>query len=353
MKNILIVLRHDADYRPGGDTVLLTALSKYLFDCNCKITTGLPNDVKGYDFVVCANLDRPVEAYNLLLLCLKDDVPLHLMALHHSYKELSKFLRSGLFGWKRILSVLARFKPVQYEQYLWTLRVIISFFSKGPLLSFGNVSRAQKALLENCELLLVVSQDELKMIQHDIGKVFCRVVEVPHIIEEQSSVEIAKKQIVFCPGRIESRKNQLFLLEVAKCLKEYKFVFMGRLNSSEPSYCAKFMDKLSKLDNVTYLEPREINGFREYLLGSNIVLTASWFEVTSLIEIEVLKNKKKLVTCSPSYNHSFFFNPFTFEFNNLNHCVNVLKKAFDEENFELPGDYPENHQITKSYIDSV
>lgn len=353
MKKILIVLRHDAGYRPGGDTMLLSTLSKYLDDFWCNIVVGVPDHVEGFDFVICANIDRPIEANELLNICQRDQVPLHLMTLHHSYVELSRFLKSGLRGWKQILAMMVRFKPVYYEQCLWQLRVVASYFSKGTTLKFGNVRRSQLALLENCELLLVVSKEELKMIEHDIGAVSSRVVEVPHIINSEPIKEVAEKKIVFCPRRIESRKNQLFLLQVAERLSEYKFVFMGRLNSSESGYCKKFMNNATKLENVLYLEPREIKEFRSYLMSSNIVLTASWFEVTSLIELEVLKNGKKLVTSSPSYNHSFFSNPFTFKSNDLNECVNIVLKAYDEENYVAKCDYPENDKIIKGYINSV
>jgi glycosyltransferase involved in cell wall biosynthesis len=353
LKKILIVLRHDADYRPGGDTMLLSTLSKYLVDFRCNIVVGVPDHVGGFDFVICANLDRPIEANELLNICQRDRVPLHLMTLHHSYAELARFLKSGLHGWKRILAMMVGFKPVYYEQFLWLLRVVASYFSKGTTLKFGNVRRSQLALLENCELLLVVSTDELKMIEQDIGAVSSRFVEVPHIINSEPIKEVAEKKIVFCPGRIESRKNQLFLLQVAERLNDYKFVFMGRLNASESSYCKKFMKNVSKLENVSYLKPREIKEFRSYLMSSNIVLTASRFEVTSLIELEVLKNGKKLVTSSPSYNHSFFSNPFTFKANDLNECVEIVKLAYQDENYEGRSDYPENDDIIKKYVEGI
>ena len=98
---------------------------------------------------------------------------------------------------------------------------------------------------------------------------------------------------------------------------------------------------------------KEISEFRQYLLSSDIVLTASWFEVTSLIELDVLKNGKKLVTCSKSYNHSFFSNPFAFEAHDINECAEVIIKASKIENYQINGCYPDNDKIIKGYIDSL
>jgi glycosyltransferase involved in cell wall biosynthesis len=352
-KKILVVMRHDSNYRPGGDTMLLSSLSKYLIDFQCKTVVGVPNSVKDFDYVICANLDRPIEANQLLNICQRDQVPFHLMTLHHSYAEMSKFLKFGLFGWKRILAIIVRYRPVYYEQCLWFFRVIASYFSRGATLKHGNVRKSQLALLKNSELLLVVSKDELNMIEVDIGIVSCEVAEVPHILEGDNIKQAEKKRIIFCPGRIESRKNQLFILKVAEHLDNFKFVFMGRLNSSESRYCKIFMKNVNELDNVSYLEPKEISEFRRYLLNSDIVLTASWFEVTSLIELDVLKNGKKLVTCSKSYNHSFFSNPFAFEAHDINECVEVIIKASNIENYKIDGYYPDNDKIIKGYIDSL
>jgi glycosyltransferase involved in cell wall biosynthesis len=352
-KKILVVMRHDSKYRPGGDTMLLLALSKCLIDFQCKTVVGVPNNVKGFDYVLCANLDRPIEANQLLNICQRDHVPFHLMTLHHSYTEISKFLEFGLFGWKRILAMSVRYRPIYYEQCLWFLRVITSYFSRGVTLKHGNVRKSQLALLKNSELLLVVSKDELKMIEKDIGIVSSEIVEVPHILEGETIKQSEEKRIIFCPGRIESRKNQLFILRVAKHLHNFKFVFMGRLNYSESSYCKKFMKNVNELENVSYLEPKEISEFRQYLLSSDIVLTASWFEVTSLIELDVLKNGKKLVTCSKSYNHSFFLNPFTFKAHDINECAEVIIKASKIENYQINGCYPYNDKIIKGYIDSL
>ena len=355
MKKILVVLRHDTVFRPGGDTTLLSDIALSLDGFECHVVNGVPKSVLGYEFALCANLDRPLEALQLLQICQESNVPLHLMALHYNYDAMTKFFRFGLVGWKRYVAILANFRPVRYEQLLWSIRVVSSFFSKGSRLKFGNIARAQAKLIRECELLLVVSGDELKSIEQDIGPVSCKVIELPHLLNDDIAevASLAKEKVIFCPGRIESRKNQLFILAVAATLPNLDFVFMGRVNSSEKKYYDSFLDRASKLQNVSILPPLSVSEFRVYLSKVDVVLTASWFEVTSLIELDVLRNGNKLVCGSASYNDSFFSNSLIYLDNDIESCRDRVLSAVDGEDFVVSGKYPSATEIINRYVEDI
>jgi len=358
-KKILIVLRHDAKTKAGGDVTLMTELSLSLCDygLDCDLVEGVPDSLHGYSLAICANLDRPIEAALLLKKCSKANVPLQLMALHHSHDAVSDFLRFGLSGWKHLIARLAGYDPVSYEQYLWYARVFFSYLIKDRSLPFGRVRAAQLKLIDGCHSILVVSRAELDQIERDIGIVRSRVIHLPHIIksEDTNFRSVSRRDVVFCPGRIESRKNQLFLLSVAEVLPNYKFVFMGAPNKSEMAYVNDFLKKVSELPNVKFLSPRGLSEFKEYLISADVVLTASWFEVTSLIELEVLACSKKLVTASRSYNDSFFSNSLKFNFNDVESCKNTIIRAVSSSNIDrvVTGEYPSRDNILCSYIDEV
>tara|TARA_B110000211_G_C14011053_1_gene523166 strand:- start:304 stop:1383 length:1080 start_codon:yes stop_codon:yes gene_type:complete len=355
MKKILVVLRHDAALRPGGDTALLTEIARSLVGFECDVVSGVPKSVSGYEFVLCANLDRPMEAFDLLNKCQQFAVPLHLMALHHSYEAMTKFLRLGLVGWKRYVAFFANFQPVKYEQLLWNIRVLSSYVLKERRLKFGSVAGAQARLMRECEFLLVVSGDELKSIEQDIGPVSCKVIELPHLLNDDIAevASLAKEKVIFCPGRIESRKNQLFILAVAATLPNLDFVFMGRVNSSEKKYYDSFLDRASKLQNVSILPPLSVSEFRVYLSKVDVVLTASWFEVTSLIELDVLRNGNKLVCGSASYNDSFFSNSLIYLDNDIESCRDRVLSAVDGEDFVVSGKYPSATEIINRYVEDI
>ena len=355
MKRILIVLRHDADSKPGGDSNLLQHISRLLPDFQTDLTFGVPSSVDDYEYVISSNLDRPREGYELLKLCKKSSIPLHFMTLHHySNEAISNYLKNGLYGWKYLVALFSNFNPIKYEQFLWNIRVIISFFKKGKNLRFGNVAKAQKELINRCDYLLVVSKDEHISIKRDFGNIESKVIEFPHILKNdfEFNQKSVKKDLILCPGRVECRKNQLFLLDVAESMPEMKFLFMGKINESDKKFVKKFLKKAKILKNVEISQALEIEEFNSFLFNSNIVLTASWFEVTSLIELQVLSNKKKLVCNSLSYNSSFFENSLVYEHNDIESCRQKILDA-KKDNFIVSGNYPSSKGIIEHYTSII
>ena len=355
MKRVLIVLRHDADSKPGGDSNLLQHISRLLPDCETEVTYGVPLSVANYEYVISSNLDRPIEGYELLKLCKKSSIPLHFMTLHHySNKAISKYLKNGLYGWKYLIALISNFNPIKYEQFLWNIRVIISYFKNRASLRFGNVAKAQKELINECDCLLVVSQEELNSIKRDFGNIKSKVIEFPHILTNVLDINqtSAKKNLIFCPGRIECRKNQIFLLDVAESLPEIEFLFMGKINKSDKRYVRKFLKKANGLKNVKISPALGVEEFNKFLYNSDIVLTSSWFEVTSLIELQVLRNEQKLVCNALSYNSSFFKNSLVYDHNNLESCRQKIFQA-SNDNYSVFGNYPTSKGIIDNYIKNI
>ena len=356
-KKVLIVLRHDARNKPGGDSNLLKEISKLLVGFDVHIAYGVPNSVADYDFVMSSNLDRPIEGYDLLKLCNKSSTPLHFMTLHHhSNQAISNYLRKGLFGWKFFIAVISNYNPIKYEQFLWNIRVCLSYLKKSKNLKFGSVANAQKKLIKECKYLLVVSRHELESIKKDVGNIASKVIYMPHVLKNNNSIKnnsiknnTIQEKIIFCPGRIECRKNQLFILEVAENMPEYKFIFMGNVNQSDKSYVKSFFKKANKLKNVDILSALKEDDFNEFLASSNIVLTASWFEVTSLIELQVLRSGNKLVCNSLSYNDSFFTNSLVYKHNDIESCCKKIIEAY-EDKFRVYGYYNLSEDIIDSYL---
>ena len=355
MEKVLIVLRHDAQDKPGGDTALLTDIYTSLSNFDCTLVTGLPKSVVSFKFVVGCNLDRPIEGYELLKLCKKNSVPLHFMTLHHSsHNAMRNYLQDGLLGWKKVIAFLANYDPIKYEQFLWNIRVIISKVFKKHKLKYGNVAKAQNALIRESEFLLVVSDKEIESIERDIGTIASKTIIFPHLLpsDPQEIIKDNQNKIIFCPGRIECRKNQLFILRVAECMPELDFVFMGRINKSDRKFYNLFTRKVSKLKNVKVAQPLDIKEFKNYLMNSDVVLTASWFEVTSLIELDVLRKHKKLVCNSSSYNSSFFINSLQYNFNDISSCMNKINCALNDD-YSVLGSYPKNSTIINTYLDQI
>ena len=355
MEKVLIVLRHDAREKPGGDTALLTEIYTSLSHFDCTLITGLPKSVAGFKFVIGCNLDRPIEGYELLKLCKSDSVPLHFMTLHHSsHQAMSDYLKYGIVGWKKIIAFFSNYEPIKYEQLLWNIRVTIDKIFRRHDLKYGDIIKAQRALVRESEYLLVVSSDEIRSIEKDIALIASKTIIFPHLLPADTQRTTADKEekIIFCPGRIECRKNQLFILRVAELMPDLDFVFMGRINKSDKKFYRLFIRKVSKLKNVTVAQPLGVREFRNYLMNADVVLTASCFEVTSLIELDVLKEHRKLVCSSSSYNNSFFTNSLQYEFNSVSSCIEKINCALSGD-YSVFGRYPQNSAIIKNYLDQT
>jgi|TARA_B110000908_G_scaffold8787_2_gene10865 hypothetical protein len=355
MNKILIVTRHDALEKPGGDTGLLKDIQRAFSMFDCTMVAGVPKSITGYKFVFACNLDRPIEGHQLLKLCKRDSIPLHFMSLHHSsHFDISNYLKEGLFGWKKIIAFFANYDPVNYEQILWNIRVIVNFISRKHKLKFGSVIKAQRALIQESEYLLVVSKEEVESIETDIGVISSKIIIFPHILpfDPYKKIKDQKNNAIFCPGRIECRKNQLFILMVAEHMPEHNFIFMGPINKSDKRFHKLFIKKSLELKNVKVLPAQSITDFKAFLLHSDVVLTASWFEVTSLVELDVLKRGDKLVCNSSSYNSSFFKNSLEYKANDLHDCISKINSAIKND-YILEGSYPEDNEIINSYLETI
>lgn len=128
-RKILVATRHDAIDKPGGDAHLLHQFAKELeAEFDVEVIVGVPSAsrLENVAAVLCANLDRPVEADRTLELCSERNIPVYLYALHHPDAGVSASLRHGVQGWKRHVARWARYRPEAYETSLWMLRVIVT-----------------------------------------------------------------------------------------------------------------------------------------------------------------------------------------------------------------------------------
>jgi glycosyltransferase involved in cell wall biosynthesis len=89
----------------------------------------------------------------------------------------------------------------------------------------------------------------------------------------------------FIGGRIESRKNQNAVLRAASELPDAEFVFAGQLNETDPSYCAEFQGLLAANPNCRWVGQLTMPTLFQHLAYADAVVSPSWFEVMSLINL--------------------------------------------------------------------
>ncbi len=311
-KKVVVQLRSNSEASPGGDANLMLKLGDML--SKNYIVEYLYGSVTNFDnihCIICCNLDRPVEAYFTLKAAQKRNVPVILYALHHPYDGIKKYLKSIRFlSLKGLISRLSLYDCNRYEDILALIKSSLNFL-KGNGWKYKTTRYCQLYLLEHCENILVVNEYERKKIEDDVCKLeeLSKYVSFPHPINlEKGFYEYTsfKGDYVLVAGRIETRKNQLSILNVAKINPTIRFKFCGALSLSERSYGRKFLQDLSALDNCEYVGELDIQEFNDLLKNSRYLLTGSYFEVTSLIELYALSYGVPVIRVYGSYLSEFY-----------------------------------------------
>ncbi|WP_241627802.1 glycosyltransferase, partial [Rosenbergiella epipactidis] len=90
---------------------------------------------------------------------------------------------------------------------------------------------------------------------------------------------------IIISGRIEPRKNSINLLRVLGGA-DYKVKFVGSLNKNNKSYTDEFLSLVKGYDNIDYLGSVTHDDMQSLFKRSKIHISASWFEVSSLVDLE-------------------------------------------------------------------
>ncbi|HHS9880249.1 glycosyltransferase family 4 protein [Klebsiella aerogenes] len=289
---IAFLTRIDAFDKNGGDTYQISMYKKY-FEANghtALIITELdiPQDC---DFYVLVNMDRPLEliAYFHLL---KRDGKLSktlFLTIHHSYKAIDYFEKNVRKGKYR--SIL-RFATTFHErEKIKNIARAIKYKTLFPTLlshSFINYESKIKEIINEVRSLILIAEGEKNVIENDYDikvKDFFIVKNGVDVNENINSNFMARDIDVLVCGRIESRKNSLAVANYFKNTT-YNVVFVGAINTNDKEYGESFVNVVNSCDNLTYLGRVDSELMPSIYLRSKIHLSASWFEVASLVDLE-------------------------------------------------------------------
>jgi len=309
---VLVSLRSDASIKLGGDVSLLRSFAEELaVRHEVEIVVGVPSpaEIARHDLVLAANLDRPIEPAATLARAEAAGIPMVLYTLHHPAAGVSAYLRHGATGVRRQLGRLAGGSPTRYEQLLWGLHAGSGLLRERRRPSFGSVAEAKRRLLTSAEVV-VSCPAEAEAIARDVGPIGgaggrggstggWQAVAHPSDFPAGSRHPVPGRVVV--PGRIESRKNQLTALALARRFDDLEFLFVGALSQADRRYGARFVDVVAATPNASHIEHLPKDEFYPLLQTAQVVLSASWFEVTSLIELFCVANGIPLAVSRHSY----------------------------------------------------
>ncbi len=302
-RKVLVTLRSDGETKVGGDVNLLRTFADELAEKHSVDTAyGVPSvaTLSGYDVVLTTNLDRPIEPAATMANAKLGGAQCVHYSLHHPYEGIAAYLRLGVHGARRPLAKLARYSPSRYEQLLWSAHAATSVLRDRRRPAMGRIADAQRRLVAESDRLVVSSPREATMIAADIAPpADFDVVAHPSDFPRGQRAPIEGRVIV--PGRIESRKNQLLVVGLASRFPDLEFLFVGAPLRSDRQYLQRFERAIGDADNCRHVDHLDKDAFYDLLLTAQVVLSASWFEVTSLIELFCAENGIPLAVSRHSY----------------------------------------------------
>ena len=296
-KSVLFLTRDDNSEKFGGDTKQLQMYQHFMSKEGWKVEIASFSDRinKYYDYVFLVNVDRPSDFiinYNEIIKKIKYTY-LFILPIHHSYNAINNFeklgRRSGLLSGINFFG----FSFFNREKIKSILRLLLNFSLKKALFYLPIMHKNWKSVVADIinisDGCFVLCNNEYKDLREDFDiNDNLNFYSVPNGMDEININLVRDKKMIFdvcVVGRIEERKNQLNIIEAIKDL-DIKAVFIGALNENNKKYTSIFMDEIRHSSKLTYAGPVGKLEVQNYYLQSKVHVSASWFEVLSLVDIE-------------------------------------------------------------------
>ncbi|VUS47448.1 glycosyltransferase [Klebsiella huaxiensis] len=297
MINIAFVVRNDFYEKFGGDT---HQINQYI-SCNddddvflstITLTQFIKFDkYEQFDYYILTNIDRSSDFVQMGMVCKKNKLfkKILILPIHHSNDAMNKFnklrfpiiwpLIETLGGTLFIEKIKGIYRNILSKKYF------IAFNSL-----FINYKKHISSTLSNSLGLICIANGEYVNIRSDFDVekreyfiVRNGVSLIPKQYQEKS-IEDRFYDVIVC-GRVEERKNQIAILDALQG-SNLRILFLGGVNKFNKKYAKNFFDRIGRNPQITHIDqvkPEDVLGFYG---NSKISLSASWFEVSSLADIE-------------------------------------------------------------------
>lgn len=160
---------------------------------------------------------------------------------------------------------------------------------------------------------------------------------------KKKKIFINPSKIIFCPRGYDKIYNQFliikFLKKNFKKLKKFIFIFSGNINFSEYNKLKKYVDENKLNQNVKLLGNLNKKTYKQYLLQSDLVISASKSDAGLSSTIAEAMSSKCLVLCTNNRDNPHWINDctsgFLFKNNNLTNFESKFFKIFKLPNKKL------------------
>ena len=177
--------------------------------------------------------------------------------------------------------------------------------------------KMQQYILTHSDVFLPNAMEEMNQIENVLGfhAERERIVVVPNAIdmanaqtavEQPVSEEYEKyRDWLICVGRIDTRKNQLKLLEAIKD-SDYKLLLVGKCSPGQKAYFDKVMKAIEGNSNIEYIEQIENSKLYQLYKVCKVSVLPSWFETPGLVSLEAAAMRCNIVVSDKGTTKDYF-----------------------------------------------
>jgi glycosyltransferase involved in cell wall biosynthesis len=287
---------------PGGDTVQVTNICKYLntigIDTSIHLTDERIN-YHEYDLFHFFNVIRPAD---ILYHIKKTEKPYVTSPNLVRYNEYDKIYRKGLSG------MIFRFLTPDSIEYIKTLLRWVN--GSDQLRTFSYIWKGQRKsiqeVLKNACLVLPNSGMENNMLR-ELYEVTPKYTIIPNGIDSDlfnydDTVE-KDNTLVICVARIEGIKNQINLIKALNKTR-YKLLIIGSYAPNQKKYY-NFCKKIAA-SNISFIDRVNQEELIYFYKTAKVHILPSWFETCGLSTLEAAVMGCNVVVTDKGYTREYF-----------------------------------------------
>lgn len=284
--------RKDAFLYPGGDTVAMLSLKKYLSRLGVEVDISLESEpsLGNYDWVLIFNILRTLESYAQFRNAKKQHKKIALMPIYWEREEFEKYGRNQCL---RILNrIVGRGNTELFKNILRSIKNK-SLLSALKYQFLKGYFRQQEEMIKTADIVLPNSYQEKDLLEKKFGSFRTAVIYNGIDLEtfEEGDPERFKKKyhidfekFGLCVARFDEGKNQLAVIKALKG-ENIPVVFIGYCSPFHKKYfhlCQKNANKIT-MRFLSFLDQKEL---KDAYSAAHFHILASWFEVTGLVNLE-------------------------------------------------------------------
>lgn len=301
MVRIALITRSTLFDVPGGDTVQIVNLSKYLLQHNVEATIRLSDEVidyPAYDMLHFFNLTRPADILHHIR---RSNRPFAITPIAVDYSEYDKTCRGGITGF-----IFRHLKPDSIE-YLKTVARLVNGTDtlSTPAYLWTGQRRSIQEILQQASMIFPSSEMETQTLQKSYNVVSEHILVHNGIDDAMFQFQHTEKdpQLVICVARIEGLKNQLNLI---RALNNTRFTLL-LIGSSAPNHKQYYkLCKKAAARNVTFIEHLPQHELFDYYLRAKVHILPSWFETCGLSSLEAAAMGCSIVISKRGFASEYF-----------------------------------------------